>query len=188
MDSSPFTQTQIEQFVAKQKDAFLNSFVDYPNYYPDPLNSWFKITNQTYRHSPGMVSILFKMATFDGGAHPWTTIETQTFDIPSRKLIGIQDIFRDGVDPVSVLAPLVSASLKQQYGNDGIVQDVDPQATKNLQVEAYGHFAIDATTLYLFFPPGREGPLPAGGVTVKIPLSSLAGQLKADGSIGDSGR
>jgi hypothetical protein len=126
MDSSPFIKQRSEEFVRNQQADFLNNFLAYPNDKGSFLNSSLTITSHSYKYSASVTSLVFNIEANSGGAHPQTQFETFTFDLNDQAVIHIKDLFRNGVDPVGVLAPLVSQSFTQQFGNNS-VHDLDPQ-------------------------------------------------------------
>src|SRR5258708_5691845 len=89
MESDLLIKQTVEQFVKDQQMQLFTTFLAYP-YYADTL----KITQTTYRHSPNVVSVRFDMNTATGGAHPWTSIGTFTFDLKAHQILGVGDLFR----------------------------------------------------------------------------------------------
>src|SRR5688500_9656115 len=74
------------------------------------LNSY-EIRYELFWHSDNIVSVMFLRLSFSGGGRGNPTYQPFTFDLENNKLLSLEDIFLEGVDPYVTIAPLAVKSL-----------------------------------------------------------------------------
>jgi hypothetical protein len=147
----------------------------------DDFHSWqwsLDIKADTFQHSPSIISVLFTTSTYTGGdARELVTFQTYTFDLSASRTLTLRDVFVDGVDPYTTLAPLASAQLRQKLGDgfvDAIVNGTIPVP------ENYASWVLTETALVFYFPGERVGVAGLGTQVVTIPLIELGPNLRPE--------
>jgi hypothetical protein len=147
----------------------------------DDFHSWqwsLDIKAETFQHSPAVTSVLFTTSTYTGSAaRELVTFQTYTFDLVAGRTLTLRDVFVDGVDPYTTLAPLASAQLRQKLGDgfmDAIVNGTIPVP------ENYASWVLTETALVFYFPGERVGVAGLGTQVVTIPLIELGPSLRPE--------
>lgn len=130
------------------------------------------ITYDEFEHGAALRSVVFRVDTYTGGAHPNHYFLSTTVDTIADRVLTLEgDIFQPGADVISVLQPLVVADLVEQQGEYADLEWIN-SGTEDL--EYYVAWAIDAGDLVLFFPPYQVAAYVFGGFQVNIPLEDLS--------------
>jgi hypothetical protein len=136
---------------------------------------------ETFYHSPSVVSVLFDMYTYTGGAHPNTYFKTFTFDLENESLYTLEGLFQEGVDARETLAPIARVQLQQTLADfpDFIDTGTEPHpdTTTYPGLDNYANWVLTEDALVLYFPPYQVAPYVAGPQTVSIPLVDLQNVL-----------
>lgn len=109
-------------------------------------------------------SVVFKTYQDVGGAHPTTFYKSFNWDQGQRKPITIDNLFKEGTQPFSIIFPLVQAEVDKQLGQSVTISPGD-----GLDSTKYQNFAITNDTLIFFFGQGELLPEAAGALQVAIP-------------------
>lgn len=130
------------------------------------------IDYEEFQFSETVRSIVFNVYTYTGGAHPNSHYEAYSFDLENETVISFMDLFREDVDSLAVIQPLVEADLVAQLGE---MSDIDWIRTgTEANPVNYRNFALTPDSLLIFFSPYQVAAYAAGPQLVEIPLGSLA--------------
>jgi hypothetical protein len=181
----PFAEQTIDAFIKDYKSTFEQSYTPVDNI-PAYANFWtLTMDYQQFQHSPAVISLLFTISTYTGGAHPNEDFKTFTFDVQNQKEIMLNDLFVAGSNPWPTIAPMVQQSLETRLSTaiGAPLADEDKQTIQNGTGEDpqnYQNFVLDGDSLVFYFPPYQVAAYAAGPQSVSIPLSSLNGFINAD--------
>lgn len=159
-------------YVKQTRDGFLNVAK-----MPDGRSTPYELDTTTTRYQSDIPprstqTVVFKTYQGVGGAHPQTFYKSFTWDLKLRKPITIDDLFRAGTSPYSVILPLVQAEVDQQLGQPA---SISPEV--GLDPTKYQNFAITNDSLIFFFSQGDVLPESAGARQVQIPRGPVAAML-----------
>ena len=176
------TTPQIEQFnLAAQKlvSATLAGFQqEAPPPLPGMADNFIYVNYQIVNADNGLLSVLFDVSIYTGGAHPNTGYLPLNFDLNTGKAMTFDDVFKPGVDAVSTLAFIASEELTRT--NRLMFPDGAEPRPENYQV-----WNFDFNNLIITFGPYQVMPYAAGPQTVAIPYFRLKDQLKPDSPLAD---
>lgn len=167
----------IDPFIQQAKDSFLQVLSG--PFFPAPGPYALDISYEIVNHSDTVVSLVFTIYDFTGGAHGNTAFQTFTFDLAAGTVITLDDLFTDTTQALEVIAPLAEAYLTDDFTEvvgadfdaDWLHQGTSPDAAN------YVNFALDATDLIFYFPPYQVAAYAFGSQTVRIPLADLSSVL-----------
>lgn len=149
-------------------DAFQSTYGEEPDLgVPYELET----TYSTTRPSPSVLSIVWKTASYTGGAHGNLEIGTTTYDMKTGTLIDLYDVFEDldaALDDMSVFCTRkLSRTLGDMYNKDMLESGTAPEA------DNFSSFALTPAGIRIFFQPYQVAPWAAGPQAVDIPLDAL---------------
>lgn len=178
----PFAEQTVDTFLNDYKTQFMQSYtpVDHAGAY---ANFWtLSFDYQVFNHSQSIMSLLFSISTYTGGAHPNYDFHTFTFDLQKNTEITLDNLFVKGSNPWATIAPIVQQSLETQLATEigSPLVDTDKQAITDGTGEDpqnYQNFVLDGDSLVFHFPPYQVAAYAAGPQSVSIPLSSLSGLI-----------
>lgn len=157
------------EYVKQTRDGFLN-VAKAPDFRGMPYELDTRATPFSSAVPPrGTESLVFTTYQNVGGAHPQTFYKSFNWDQAYRKAITFDNLFREGVDPLPVIFPVVQADLAMQ---SGIPDPVFPDA--GLDPANYQNFAITDDAVIFFFSQGELLPESAGAVQVSVPRATVA--------------
>lgn len=171
-----FVAQTVDTFIEQQKTQFLQFFAEggfYPGV-PAPWGLW--IDYEEFQFSESVISLKFIISDYTGGAHPNTYFQTYTFDLTQETVIGFEDLFLEGSNPLAVLAPLAQQQLMETMGEFADTQWITEGTGEN--PANYQSFVLTESSLILIFPPYQVAPYAAGPQQVEIPLANLSAILK----------
>ncbi len=124
------------------------------------------------RSSPSVLSIVWKTASYTGGAHGNLDISSTTYDLKTGELIDLYDVFQNLDAALDIMSRFCAKSLVQSLGdmyNDDMLRGgTAPEA------ENFSSFALTPAGIRIFFQPYQVAPWAAGPQVVNIPLDALA--------------
>ncbi|WKG04623.1 hypothetical protein [Mycolicibacterium sp. HK-90] len=138
------------------------------------------LTYETFEHGPGIRSVVFRIFSYLGGAHPNAEITTFTFDLQRGKQLALADLFCRNVDPLTALPPLARPYVEKTVTEGIDIARFDPGHRYNY-TDDYRAWYLDGPDLVLVMPAARSGPVQAGQWQPHIPLAELNSILH-DGS------
>lgn len=126
----------------------------------------------TTRPSPSVLSIVWKTASYTGGAHGNLEIGTTTYDMKSGTLIDLYDVFGDldaALEEMGAFcARTLTRTLGDLYDKEMLESGTAPEA------DNFSSFALTPAGIRIFFQPYQVAPWAAGPQAVDIPLDALA--------------
>lgn len=172
----PIVDTLIEQFVRAQIDSFLAAA-------PDSSESpaWQAELDINYSSSvfpPNIACFKFDEYSYTGGAHGMTTVTTLNFDLSTKKLLLLSDLFERRAKVADSLSAISRGELRQVLGemyNEEMVEvGTEPDLAK------FSRFMLAPRDLVIFFEPYAVAPYAAGVQVISIPLERLGKMLKPE--------
>jgi hypothetical protein len=177
----PFAKAIMLKYINQVRRDFwedVDTFVTRPD---DDFHAWqwsLDIKSEIFQHSQTIASVFFTTSLRTGGStQEQTAFQTYTFDLAGSRTIALRDLFVDGVDPYTTLAPLASAKLREKIGDgfmNAIVNGTIPVP------ENYAAWVLNETALVLYFPGERIGVAGLGTQVVTIPLVDLGPSLRPE--------
>jgi hypothetical protein len=131
---------------------------------------------ESYAFSEAITSLNFNVYQYTGGAHGNTFFATFIFDLETERVLGFDDLFLAGINPLETIYPIVQASLEEQLA------DYEPDLAwiaegTGMNPDNYQNFVVSEDALIFFFPPYQVGPYALGPQQVSISLADLTGIL-----------
>ena len=173
VDDNPTSGPALKDFLR----AFFARFPSTPNWASDVEAH---VRYQTYEHRPDVKSIVFSADIDEGGAHPYTEINTFTFDFDNKKQLALADLFCPGVDPLKAVPPLARPYAQRVLDTSGAtipIGSLEPQGDNHTNSENYSDnyqgWYLDHDDLVLVMPTTRAGTIGAGMLNFHVPLSAL---------------
>lgn len=172
----PIVDTLLEQFVREQIDSFLAAA-------PDSSESpaWQAELDINYSSSvfpPNIACFKFDEYSYTGGAHGMTTVTTLNFDMSTKRLLLLSDLFERRAKVADSLSVISRAELRQVLGemyNEEMVEvGTEPNLTN------FSRFMLAPRDLVIFFEPYAVAPYAAGVQVISIPLERLGKMLKPE--------
>jgi hypothetical protein len=170
-----FVLEPVKALIEQQRNDILGlrPFLDTP-LDPSPGYS-LNLTYERYQHSEAVVSLVYTVAYYSGGAHPNSNYETFTFDLDAGQRLTFDDVFPAANHPLDVISPLAIAQLTEQQGEyadaEWIAQGAGPDAAN------FQDFALTEDSVIFFFEPYQVAAYAYGPSQVEIPLAELAGVI-----------
>lgn len=173
----------VNALINQQRDELLGArpYVDSPL---DPSPGYeLDLSYDAYAHSDTVVSLLYTVFAYMGGAHPNTTYETFTFDLDAGEQLSLYDIFPEANNPLDVIAPIAEAAQIEQQGDyadeNWIAQGTAPT------LDNYRDFVLTENSIIFFFEPYQVAAYAYGPSQVEIPLADLT-SIMAGGALSDA--
>lgn len=160
----------VAEWARQLVDTFQTTYGEEPDLgVPYELESTYSTTHA----SPSVLSIIWKTASYTGGAHGNLEISTTTYDMKTGSLIDLYDVFGNldiALDQTGrYSAKVLARSLGDMYNEDMLRSGTAPEA------ENFSAFALIPAGIRIFFQPYQVAPWAAGPQTVDIPLDALPG-------------
>jgi len=172
----PIVEQTVDAFIQETRSQFLAG-VTAPEMFSFPVFGGFflSIGYDEYRFSEEIVTLVFTVGDYTGGAHPNSYYRTFTYDLAQGRQLSLYDLFIEGADPLSVISPIVQQDLQTRIG-----EMTDPEwiaLGTGDNPENYANFAITPDALIFFFSPYQVAAYAAGPQQSSIPLSQISAIL-----------
>ena len=173
-----FASTIVQEFLNELQIAIVGMYAEVF----DPVWERFPwalaVDFESYAFSETIISYNFSVYQYTGGAHGNTFFATFIFDLENERVLGFDDLFLEGVNPLETIAPIVQTSLEEQLA------DYDPDLEwiaegTGMNPDNYLNVVVSEDSVIFFFPPYQVGPYAFGPQQVSVPLSELNGILAA---------
>jgi hypothetical protein len=175
------TTPQIEQFNLAAQTLMSDTLAGFQQMITEPLLGQGGSIYFNYRvinASNGLLSILFDVSTYTGGAHGNTVHVPLNFDLNTGQALTFADVFKPGVDVINTLAVIASDELTRT--NRLMFPEGAEPRPENYQV-----WNFDFNGLLITFDQYQVMPYAAGPQTVAIPYYELKADLKPDSPLAD---
>ena len=172
----PVVDTLIEQFVQMQIDSFT---AHAPKDIGNP--NWISELDINYSSStfpPHILCYKFDTYVFTGGAHGNTAVTTMIFDMDTKQLLQLSDIFLPEAHFAESLSVMSRVELRENLGkmlNEEMLESGTTPTPDN-----FARFMLAPRDLVIFFEQYAVAPYAAGVQVVTIPLARLAPILKPE--------
>jgi hypothetical protein len=172
----PYTKPIILNVLNRQRDSFWREQAESLSIPGEAIPWSLRIDTATTSFSNSVTSMLFSIDSYMGGAHPAFLYETVTFDFANQTTLNLPDIFKAGVNPYTVIAPLARVDLQTRFPDlaADIAEGTEPTA------DNFPAWGLSSDSLILYFSPYTIGPGAFGPQQASIPLLSLADSLKPE--------
>jgi hypothetical protein len=173
---SPFAESVMRGYINEERAQFWENATvgSSPEFFG--AGPWtLEITYETFQHSPSVVSVLFNIYSYMGGAHPNTYFKTFTFDLENESMYSLAGLFQMDMRPNEILAPIVRADLQEKLAEfpDFIESGTEPYPEGYPELDNYANWVLTEDALVIYFPPYQVAPYVAGPQMVSIPLVDL---------------
>ena len=172
------TKSAEDSFKKDMADFGISSATDernYVNYYQGDYS--ISLANEN------LISLIYEVYTYTGGAHGSTIQYAFNFDIDSNKEIKIADLFKPGFDYLKFLSDFCLKDLERQMklvgmtGDDLFKEGASPDAVN------FGCFVLTGDSLIIKFGQYQVAPYAAGMFDVKIPYSEFEDNINPESVI-----
>lgn len=182
-------QTTLDNYVSQQKAAFLAGLANPAaragaRQLPWDLDLSVSAPTRTDR----LANVQVDGSSFTGGAHPSPIVESFTYDIHERRVVGLDDLFSDPDAAELALAAEARKQLLNRLDGDEPLA-TDAQSINDGTVPGQHHFDVftlltdgndKAHGITLVFPPYQVAAYVAGTQTVDVPVDVFARWVKPE--------
>jgi hypothetical protein len=124
-----------------------------------------------------LVSVHFEFFTYTAGAaHPFSYSKTLSYDMNTRQVVGLEQLFNSGSDWLNTISSFCISDLTAR----GVYEFPEGAAPNP---ENYSHWSITPDGLVIYFDPYQVAAYAAGPQQVTIPFASLADYIASPGLI-----
>lgn len=135
-------------------------------------NYMMHIDYRTFLASSKLLSVLFTISTYTGGAHPNSGFSSLCFDLDSGAPLSLPDLFRKGTPWLKTISRHAISALQRQKWQTGNPPP-DIEAGAGPAARNFCFFALTGKGLLLAFPPYQVGPYVEGPRQVVVPFIVL---------------
>lgn len=179
-DKYPFVKTLLLDYIDRERYDFwemTQNFGVHPDNVYHSLRFFLSIQSDRYYHSENIVSVIFTNSTYTGGPREWVEFDTFTIDLEAEKVITLQDLFVEGIDPYTTLAPLVRESVQARVPSadmNSIISGTIPSD------ENYTAWALSPTDIIFFYRRGQIVHAVLGPQMIPVALEDLKDYLRPE--------
>lgn len=167
----PAIETAIDDLIRSERSMFFTFVTEDLGLY-NSFGPWVQyIDYELYQFNEDIISIVFTISEYTGGAHPNSYFQTLTFDVRDGSTLALFDLFQEEFNPMPLLSSIVQERLTAQMGDMADVAWIADGTGED--PTNYMNFAIAADELIFFFPPYQVAAYAAGPQEVRIPLADL---------------
>ncbi len=177
--AEPFN-TLIQALMDAEQKTFLDGIADIEEWrsanMPDIRSTLDNAVTITYNdHS--LVSVHFEFFTYTAGAaHPFSYSKTLTYDMNTRQVVGLEQLFTSGSDWMNAISSYCINDLTAR----GVYEFPEGAIPTS---ENYSRWSITPDGLVIYFDPYQVAAYAAGSQQVTIPYMSLADYIASPGLI-----
>lgn len=167
----PAIETAIDDLIRSERSMFFTFVTEDLGLY-NSFGPWVQyIDYELYQFNEDIISIVFTISEYTGGAHPNSYFQTLTFDVRDGSTLALFDLFQEEFNPMPLLSSIVQERLTAQMADMADVSWIADGTGED--PTNYMNFAIAADELIFFFPPYQVAAYAAGPQEVRIPLADL---------------
>ncbi|MCX6383127.1 MAG: DUF3298 domain-containing protein [Actinobacteria bacterium] len=145
---------------------------NYVNYYQGDYS--ISIANEN------IISLVYEVYTYTGGAHGSTTQYTFNFDIDNNKEIKLADLFKPGFDYLKFISDFCLKDLERQMKSMGMTGDDLFKEGASPDAGNFGCFVLTDDSLIIKFGQYQVAAYAAGMFDVKIPYSEFGDNINPE--------
>ncbi|MBD5538818.1 MAG: DUF3298 and DUF4163 domain-containing protein [Desulfovibrio sp.] len=124
------------------------------------------------RPSPQVVSVIFNIFSYTGGAHGNLVINCRNYDLASGKRLDFADLFKNPEKALELMSAYARESLTKSLGEESDEEMIREGTAPELN--NFGELALTPAGVTIQFQPYQVGPWSAGPQQVEMPLAALA--------------
>lgn len=124
------------------------------------------------RPSAGVVSIIFEVATYTGGAHGTLDIIVRTYDLGTKLPLTFSHIFEDPEAALNLMSTYAYEVLRTELGGN-VVEDMLKAGTTP-DADNFSTLSLRPNGVRIHFAPYQVAPWSQGALFVDMPLEALA--------------
>ena len=124
------------------------------------------------RPSPKVVSIIFNVYSYTGGAHGNLVITCRNYDVASGKRLEFADLFKDPEKALELMSAFARQSLTRSLGEESDEEMIREGTAPEMR--NFGELALTPAGVTIQFQPYQVGPWSAGPQQVEMSLADLA--------------
>lgn len=124
------------------------------------------------RPSPKVVSIIFNVYSYTGGAHGNLVITCRNYDLASGKRLEFADLFKDPEKALELMSAFARESLTKSLGEESDEEMIREGTAPEMR--NFGELALTPAGVTIQFQPYQVGPWSAGPQQVEMSLAELA--------------
>lgn len=132
--------------------------------------------------TPRLLSLRFIVREDMNGAHPATSVSTQTYDLATGRAIGIGDLFSDAAGALAILSEKTRATLKAQLG-DAYDPTIVNEGTRPDVASNFATWALTPGGLEITFQEYQVAPAALANPVVVVPWADLKNVLNPEGPV-----
>lgn len=150
-------------------DTFQNTYGEEPDLgVPYELET----TYSTTRSTPSVLSIVWKTASYTGGAHGNLEITCLNYDLRTGRRLDLADLFKDPEKALQLMSSWSQKELARSLGEDTDEDMIRDGVAPDLR--NFANLTLTPQGLRIEFQPYQVAPWAAGPQRVDMPLAELA--------------
>ena len=150
-------------------DTFQNTYGEEPDLgVPYELET----TYSTTRSTPSVLSIVWKTASYTGGAHGNLEITCLNYDLRTGRRLDLADLFKDPEKALQLMSAWSQKELARSLGEDTDEDMIRDGVAPDLR--NFANLTLTPQGLRIEFQPYQVAPWAAGPQRVDMPLAELA--------------
>lgn len=124
------------------------------------------------RPSPKVVSIIFNVYSYTGGAHGNLVITCRNYDLASGKRLEFADLFKDPEKALELMSAFARESLTRSLGEESDEEMIREGTAPEMR--NFSELTLTPAGITIQFQPYQVGPWSAGPQQVEMSLADLA--------------
>lgn len=140
---------------------------------PDSYGNWEETGFFTVeRPNPDVISIMFNVYSYTGGAHGGLLIDVQNYDLKSGKRLELKDLFADPDKAIAILSQISALKLRETLGEDAEEEMINEGTAP--EPDNFANLSLLPDGVAVEFQPYQVGPWAIGQQHVNVSLEELA--------------
>lgn len=167
-DIQNLIDTSFSDFVTSANDS-----ADYLVHLDADAKYYLDITYDQYSYSEDIISYVFYINSYTGGAHGMQNIATKVYNLNTAKIYNITDVIADPEVNMPKLQTIIKAKLMQSDCLNNAEDMIDDGLTLDNNYANYESFVLEDSYLAFIFPQYQVGAYACGAQNVSIELSEI---------------
>ena len=124
------------------------------------------------RPSAKVVSVIFNVYSYTGGAHGNLVITCRNYDLATGRRLDFADLFKDPEKALELMSAWSREALTKSLGEESDEEMIREGTSPDMR--NFGELALTPAGINIQFQPYQVGPWSAGPQQVEMPLEALA--------------
>lgn len=167
-DIKNLINTSFSEFTTNANDS-----ADYLVHLDVDARYYLDITYNQYSYSNSIISYVFYINSYTGGAHGMQNIATKVYNLDNGKIYNITDVITNPEVNMPKLQSILKEKLMQSDCLIHAEEMIDDGLTLDNNYENYEYFVLEDGYLAFTFPPYQVGAYACGTQNVSIDLSDI---------------